>query len=251
MAENTFPLGPGSRNASGGGRGAVLAIDAKTIHVSYEEADSYWIDTCGAEVPPPEPWTNVRPRAERITGEPSRSTYPFLDTVRNFCQVPEDVVFRLPRDRERADAPPQGWFTLYEAQMMRSRLLFPIPPIVVEVINCFDVLISQISPSGLKHLIGLLTLSFKRGVNLSTDHVEAFLGLRRTSVDCLYVFKPRSYMEIVRGLPNDGPRRRECFFFIRLNGASVADECLPIFKCSWEGVGKDVGYLYYPIFIRS
>ncbi|KAJ4885164.1 hypothetical protein Rs2_35257 [Raphanus sativus] len=154
MAGNGFPSVFGPGNASDGDRGTFPAINVKPLRVICEEAESYWLDMCGMKVYPPEQWILVKPRDGQVVVGPSRSTYPFLNTVRSFCRVPEDVVICLTRDGERADAPPEGWSTMYENQLLRSRLWFPIPAIVVEVLNHFDVSISHISPRGLKCLLG-------------------------------------------------------------------------------------------------
>ncbi|CAG7863562.1 unnamed protein product [Brassica rapa] len=94
---------------------------------------------CNVEGPPPEPWVPMRPFSERVVGRPSRCTLPFLGTVRSFCHVPENVDFRLPLEGERADKPPEGFFTLYEEHLMRARLWFPIPSVIVEFLNRLEV----------------------------------------------------------------------------------------------------------------
>ncbi|CAN7110896.1 unnamed protein product [Brassica rapa subsp. narinosa] len=94
---------------------------------------------CNVEEPPPEPWVPMRPFSERVVGRPSRCTLPFLGTVRSFCHVPENVDFRLPLEGERADKPPKGFFTLYEEHLMRARLWFPIPLVIVEFLNRLEV----------------------------------------------------------------------------------------------------------------
>ncbi|CAG7863771.1 unnamed protein product, partial [Brassica rapa] len=145
---------------------------------------------CNVEEPPPEPWVPMRPFSERVVGRPSRCTLPFLGAVRSFCHVPENVDFRLPLEGERADEPPEGFFTLYEDHLMRARLWFPIPSVLVEFLNRLDVSISQISPRGIKHLVGLLVLGYERGMELTADYLEAFLTLSRVGTDRLYGFKP-------------------------------------------------------------
>ncbi|CAN7120489.1 unnamed protein product [Brassica rapa subsp. narinosa] len=94
---------------------------------------------CNAEEPPPEPWIPMRHFSERVVGRPSRCTLPFLGTIRSFCHVPENVDFRLPLEGERADEPPEGFFTLYEEHLMRARLWFPIPLVIVEFLNRLEV----------------------------------------------------------------------------------------------------------------
>ena len=104
-------------------RGEVVQeIELVAHSVDPAKADAYWVATCNVEEPPPEPWVPVRPFSERVVGRPSRCTLPFLGTVRSFCHVPENVDFRLPIEGERADEPPEGFFTLYEEHLMRARL---------------------------------------------------------------------------------------------------------------------------------
>ncbi|KAF2574390.1 hypothetical protein F2Q70_00003803 [Brassica cretica] len=103
-------LGSDPRIPRGGDREIVLVLDVKPLSVSYEEAAAYWSDQCKLETPPPEPWIPVRPPAGGVLNKQSRSSYPFLDTMGDFCRVPSDVVFRIPRDWDRADNPPRGFF---------------------------------------------------------------------------------------------------------------------------------------------
>ncbi|CAN7022134.1 unnamed protein product [Brassica rapa subsp. trilocularis] len=189
---------------------------------------------CNAEEPPPEPWIPIRPFSERVDGRPSRCTLPFLGTIRSFCHVPENVDFRLPLEGERADEPPEGFFTLYEEHLMRARLWFPILLVIVEFLNRLEVSISQISPRGIKHLVGLLVLGYERGMELTADYLEAFLTLSRVGTDRLYGLKSRTHMEVLKGFPQDGCGWKSYFFYVRLDQASVAVECLPSFRRLWE-----------------
>ena len=69
--------------------------------------------------------------------------------------------FSIPLEGERADEPPEGFFILYEEHLMRDRLWFPIPSVIVEFLNRLKVSISQISPRGIKHLVRLLVLGYE------------------------------------------------------------------------------------------
>uniref|UniRef100_A0A0D3ADC6 Uncharacterized protein n=1 Tax=Brassica oleracea var. oleracea TaxID=109376 RepID=A0A0D3ADC6_BRAOL len=206
-----------------------------TIVIDPAEADAYWVASCNVEEPPPEPWVPMRPFSERVFGRPSRCTLPFLGTVTSFCHVPENVDFRLPLEGERADDPPEGFFTLYEEHLMRARLWFPIPSVIVEFLNRLEVLISQISPRGIKHLVGLLVLGYERGMELTADYLEAFLTLSRVGTDRLYGFRQRTYMEVLKGFSQGDCGWKSCFFYVRLDQASVAVECLPSFRRLWGG----------------
>ncbi|KAF3500827.1 hypothetical protein F2Q69_00043518 [Brassica cretica] len=117
------------------------------------------------EIPPPELWCPIRPFAEIIAGRHS------------FCQVPTNVVFRLPS--------------------------------IVEILDRSGVSISQISPLGLKHIVGMLVLGYERGVDLTADYLES------------------------KGFATNDRGWKDYFFFVRLDEASVSEECLPVFRRSW------------------
>ncbi|CAG7863228.1 unnamed protein product [Brassica rapa] len=190
------------------------------------EADAHWVALSNVEEPyidsvvtdfdpnkpPPEPWVPVRPFSERVIGRPSRCTLPFLGTVYSFCHFPENVDFRLPLEGERADEHPKGFFTLYEEHLMRARLWFPIPSVIVVFLNLLEVSISQISPRGIKHLVGLLVLGYERGIELTAEYFEAFLTMSRVGADRLYGFRPRTFMEVLKGFPQ-GDRGWKSYFF--------------------------------------
>ena len=138
---------------------------------------------------------------------------------------------------------------------MRARLWFPIPSVIVVFLNLLEVSISQISPRGIKHLVGFLVLGYERGVELTTEYLEAFLTMSRVGADRLYGFRPRTFMEVLKGFPQGDRGWKSYFFYVRLDQALVAVECLPSFRRLW-GVGGNVLnncslFSYHPFFFYS
>ncbi|KAF2607251.1 hypothetical protein F2Q68_00044027 [Brassica cretica] len=163
--------------------------------IDPEEVNGYWATMGHVELPIPGMWYPAPFRVNPVDDCPSRSCPNGLDAIQSFCGVPESVEFRLPVAGEVAESPPDGYFTCFEA-LMQCHLWFPLSEAIV-LFSCFGLAIGQVSLRSLKHVVGIMVLSYKHGLPLDVDHLEAMLMPVGSSATVQ--LSPRNNMAIIAG----------------------------------------------------
>ncbi|KAF2570992.1 hypothetical protein F2Q70_00003733 [Brassica cretica] len=158
----------------------------------------------------------------------------YLTTLRDFYQIPSGVVFRIPSGNESAKNPPEGFFTCYEAFLVYCRMWFPIPGTIVRALHHFGLSISQLSVPALQHWLGVLISSYELGMDLNPGDFEGFWFTRGTGIDGSYRMAPKKGMAIIQGHTSHPKTWFERFFFVRIDGESVEESYLHLFRREWN-----------------
>ncbi|KAF2567878.1 hypothetical protein F2Q68_00025483 [Brassica cretica] len=114
---------------------------------------------------------------------------------------------------------------------MQCHLWFPLPEAVVQLFCLFGLAIGQVSPRGLQHVVGILVLSYERGLPLDVDHLEGMLMPVGSSA--IVQLSPRNNMAIIAGFVSNYHDWKNFFFYVRIDNASVEESCIPILRTTW------------------
>ncbi|KFK23401.1 hypothetical protein AALP_AAs67300U000100 [Arabis alpina] len=148
-----------------------------------------------------------RPKKFKIPDPPGStiSDEKSLGVMRQKCSISDEIELRVPSPSDRADRPPEGYFTLYESFFDAAYLWFPIPLVILEFLAKFYVSISQITPRGIRHLVGYLIRSYECEETLTVHHLRNYLDLRRSQKDFRifngFVSKDRQWADLFFYVP--------------------------------------------------
>ncbi|KAF3555766.1 hypothetical protein F2Q69_00013649 [Brassica cretica] len=75
---------------------------------------------------------------------------------------------------------------------------------------------------------------YELGMDLSPDNFEGLWSTRKTSIDYSYRMAPKRHMSIIHGHTSNAKEWFERFFYVRIDGASVEENYLPLFHGKWN-----------------
>ncbi|KFK36159.1 hypothetical protein AALP_AA4G085700 [Arabis alpina] len=177
-----------------------------------------------------------RPKKFRIPNPPGStiSDEKSLGVMRQKCSISDEIELRVPSPSDRADQPPEGYFTLYESFFDAAYLWFPIPLVILEFLAKFYVSISQITPRGIRHLVGYLIRSYECEETLTVDHLRNYLDLRRSPPKdkLLYYISPRKDFRIFNGFVSKDRQWADLFFYVPVCSETLG-EGVDLIRTRW------------------
>jgi len=115
-----------------------------------------------------------------------------------------EVILRVPSPNERADNPPEGFYTLYEGFFYYIFLWLPVPRLILEYVTSYQIALSQITTRSLRHLIRILVRSYESKIDITLAHLRNLLEIRRVpkSVVDRYYISPTKGRKVIDGFPS-------------------------------------------------
>lgn len=101
-----------------------------------------------------------------------------LRLLRESCEISDEIILVVPDSTQRANAPPPGYFIMYENFVEHCLLWFPLPGFLLRYLEANDISLAQINPRGLRHIIGIYVLSRECNVEISTEQLSCLLDIR-------------------------------------------------------------------------
>ncbi|KAG7530217.1 hypothetical protein ISN45_Un48g000010 [Arabidopsis thaliana x Arabidopsis arenosa] len=156
----------------------------------------------------------------------------------------EGVELRLPTPNERADDPPEGFFTLYEGFFYHCYLWLPIPRPISAFLWSYKIALSQITTRGLRHLVGILVRGIETVNIVDLSHLRNLLEVRRIPgpVERFYI-SPRPNRRVIGGFPSKDEKYTDHFFFVALNEYSIHEDYLGRVVGKWRKIDRNPAFL--------
>ncbi|XP_024013091.1 uncharacterized protein At3g60930, chloroplastic-like [Eutrema salsugineum] len=154
----------------------------------------------------------------------SLSSVESLEALRNRFGISKEVEFVVPRPTDRAHLPPADHFTVYEGFFDLCFLWFPIP---------------EIKPRGLRYMIGILVRSYESRIDIKLDYLLNSLEICKAPGGKNFDISSKARRKIISGFPSKDSFWDDCFFFVRVNRASIGDNFIRKTKTDWGPLVRD------------
>uniref|UniRef100_A0A0D3CKB6 DUF1985 domain-containing protein n=1 Tax=Brassica oleracea var. oleracea TaxID=109376 RepID=A0A0D3CKB6_BRAOL len=190
-----------SHSSSGDSSANEVIAPKEEFEVEEEEKDAYYKALCDS--PPPSQDIPIPKRPVRSPNAPltlSMVSPDYLTTLKDFF----------------TDLPPG--FTTHESLDEESRR-----KVVAEGSSLIN-----------RHWLGVLISSYELGMDLNLGNFEGFWFTRGMGIDGSYHMAPKKGMAIIQGHTSHPKTWFDHFFFVRIDGESVEESYLHLFRREWN-----------------
>ncbi|GMN63812.1 hypothetical protein TIFTF001_032885 [Ficus carica] len=146
-----------------------------------------------------------------------------LSEIRGQFGFPNEVQLRLPTNDERADSVSEGWICMYTIYF-ESGLRLPLPPLLIQCKQHYQLVIPQLMPNGMRVFLGLIVLSEEADIELSVDdELAIYYPQENLKYHGRYSMYPRKKKQVVGEMKNADRYWQDCYFFMHVNKKSMGD----------------------------
>ena len=136
-----------------------------------------------------------------------------------------NFTLRVPSPDERADNPPEGFFTLYEGFFYLCFLWLPVPRLILDYVTSYQIALWQITVPSLRYLIEILVRGYETENEVTLAHLRNYLEIHRvpkSEADKYYISLAKN-KKIIESFPSKDDAYTDYFFFVALEDVVLED----------------------------
>ncbi|KAL0657300.1 hypothetical protein Bca4012_077885 [Brassica carinata] len=125
---------------------------------------------------------------------------------------------------ETPETAPEGWFCCHEKYISKSHLRFPLPTLLLDLLDHYQLALSQLCPSVIRVINGFITRSKEEGVSVGFTELMSLFSLKESASKeggtGTYYLPSRPNHVIFRFSSSDDDWRKK-YFYIKVDPSTV------------------------------
>ncbi|XP_048613498.1 meiosis-specific protein ASY2-like [Brassica napus] len=125
---------------------------------------------------------------------------------------------------ETPETAPEGWFCCHEKYISKSHLRFPLPTLLLDLLDHYQLALSQLCPSVIRVINGFITRSKEEGVSVGLTELMSLFSLKESASKeggtGTYYLPSRPNHVIFRFSSSDDDWRKK-YFYVKVDPSTV------------------------------
>uniref|UniRef100_A0A0D3AMD9 Transposase (putative) gypsy type domain-containing protein n=1 Tax=Brassica oleracea var. oleracea TaxID=109376 RepID=A0A0D3AMD9_BRAOL len=125
---------------------------------------------------------------------------------------------------ETPETAPEGWFCCHEKYISKSHLRFPLPSLLLDLLDHYQLALSQLCPSVIRVINGFITRSKEEGVSVGLTELMSLFSLKESASKeggtGTYYLPSRPNHVIFRFSSSDDDWRKK-YFYVKVDPSTV------------------------------